>query len=314
MQLPTIEDIRAARERIAGYVDRTPLLRSDVLDAKTNARVFVKAECLQRGGAFKMRGATNKIGALSPHERARGVLAYSSGNHAIAVATVARLYAIPATIIMPADAPKAKIERTRAQGAEILFYDRVGEIREQIGARLVAERGLPLVKPFDDPFVIAGQGTIGLEIAEDIAPDIALAPASGGGLAGGIAIAMPHAKTYAVEPREHDDLLRSLETGEIVENAPGVRSICDALMAPRPSDLTFAVAQKHLAGALSVTDDEVRAAMRFAFEELKIVVEPGGAAALAAVLTGRLDLSGKIVAVVVSGGNVDAETFREALA
>src|SRR5262249_14597214 len=158
------------------------------------------------------------------------VLAYSSGNHAIAVATVARLYGIPATIVMPADAPRAKIERTKAQGAEVIFYDRVGESREQIGARLVAERGLPLVKPFDDLFVMAGQGTIGLEIAEEISPDIALAPASGGGLAGGVAIALPNARTYAVEPLKHDDLIRSLAKGEIVENAPGVRSICDALM------------------------------------------------------------------------------------
>jgi threonine dehydratase len=311
--LPTIEDIRAAAKRIEGVAVRTPLLRSDVLDEATGARVFVKAECLQRGGAFKLRGAYNKIAALTQEECARGVIAFSSGNHAIGVATAARLFAIPAFILMPADAPRIKIDATRAQGAEVMLYDRLTEKREEIGARLAAERGAVLVKPFDDALVVAGQGTIGLEIGEAIAPDIVLAPASGAGLACGVALALPGARVYAVEPQGHDDIARSLASARIESNAPGIRSICDALLVERMGEITFAIARDKLAGALAASDDSVRAAMQFAFQHLKIVLEPSGAIALAAVLDGALDLKGKTVAIIASGGNVDAETFAAVL-
>jgi len=313
--LPTIEDVRAAAERIAGVARKTPLLRSDVLDATTGARVWVKAECLQQGGAFKLRGAVNAVAALGAEGRKNGVLAYSSGNHAIAVASAAKLFGVPAVIVMPADAPRAKLERTRSLGADVVTYDRVRESREEIGARIARERGMPLVKPFDDAFVMAGQGTIGLEIAADLpAVDAVFAPASGGGLAGGIATALPGVKVYAVEPEGHDDIARSLEAGKIVSNPPGVRSICDALLVEHMSELTFAVAQARLAGAVSVSDDEARAAMRFAFEELKLVLEPSGATSLAAVLGRKADITGKTVVVVASGGNVDADAFAAVLA
>ncbi|MES1197482.1 MAG: threonine/serine dehydratase [Pseudomonadota bacterium] len=318
MNAPTIEDIRRAATRIAGIAVRTPLLHSDALDEATGMRTFVKAECLQRGGAFKIRGAYNKIASLSDAERAHGVLAYSSGNHAVAVATSAKLFGIPATIVMPADAPRAKLERTRALGATVITYDRLGESREEIAARLKAEHDLPLVKPFDDPQVMAGQGTIGLEIAEDLSAlgvsrAVVLAPASGGGLAGGIAIALAgRAETYAVEPEGHDDLKRSRESGRIEVNAPGVRSICDALMSPAPSALTLAVARENLAGVFTVSDDDVRRAMRFGFEELKLVIEPGGVAALAAALKHDAPEAEALV-IIASGGNVDAEMFASAI-
>lgn len=315
MNLPTIDDVRAAAERIAGVARKTPLLRCDTLDDAAGANVWVKAECLQQGGAFKLRGAVNAVSALGVEGRRNGVLAYSSGNHAIAVATAAKLFGVPAVIVMPADAPRAKLERTRALGAEVVTYDRVRESREEIGQRIARERSLPLVKPFDDPFVMAGQGTIGFELAAELpALDAVFAPASGGGLAGGIATALPGVQVYAVEPAEHDDIARSLAAGKIVSNAPGVRSICDALLVEHMSELTFAVAKARLAGAVSVTDDEARRAMRFAFEELKLVLEPSGATSLAAVLTRKADIAGKTVAVVASGGNVDAEAFAAVLA
>ncbi|MES1159023.1 MAG: threonine/serine dehydratase [Terricaulis silvestris] len=319
MRIPTLDDIRAAAKRIAPVAVRTPLLRSDALEARVGGPAFVKAECLQRGGAFKIRGAYNKIASLSEDERARGVLAYSSGNHAIAVATAAKLFGVPAVIVMPADAPRAKLERTRALGAEIVTFDRVRESREAISAQLETERKLPVVRPFDDPLVMAGQGTIGQEIAEDLATlglhdAVVVSPASGGGLAGGVAMALEGvARVYAVEPEGHDDLKRSVAAGEIVANAPGVRSICDALMALQPSDLTLAVARSKLAGIFTVSDDDVRRAMRFGFEELKLVIEPGGAAGLAAALKGLAPKAGALV-VIASGGNVDAEMFASAIA
>lgn len=310
----TFADIEAAAARIEGVAVRTPLLRCDALDDATGARVFVKAENLQRGGAFKIRGACNKIRALDAADRARGVLAYSSGNHAIAVAMVARLFGIPAVIIMPADAPRVKLETTRAQGAEIVPYDRLSESREAIGARIAGERGLTLVKPFDDPLVIAGQGTAGLEIGAEIIPDIALAPASGGGLASGIAVALPKTRVFGVEPDGHDDLARSLASGSIESNAPGVRSICDALLVERTGNVAFETARTHLAGAVSASDDEARRAVRFAFAHLKLVLEPSGAMGLAALLAGKIDARGKTVTIIASGGNVDAETFAALIA
>ncbi len=312
--IPTIEDVRAAATRIAGIAVRTPLLRNDMLDEALGAKAWVKAECLQRGGAFKMRGAANAIAALDPAVRARGVIAFSSGNHAIAVATAARLFGIKATIVMPSDAPKIKLETTRANGATVVTYDRVRESREEIGARLSAEAGASLVKPFDDPFVIAGQGTAGLEIGEEIDPDVVIAPASGGGLATGVALALPRARVIAVEPDGHNDIQRTLETGAIQRNAPGIRSICDGLLTEQMGEITYAIARQRFERVLAVSDDAVLRAMKYAFQRLKIVLEPSGAATLAAALEGGLDLKRQTVAIVASGGNVDAETFARALA
>jgi threonine dehydratase len=312
--IPTIEDIRAAAKRIDGIAVKTPLLRNDALDEATGAKVWVKAENLQLAGAFKMRGATNAIAALSPEVRKRGVVAFSSGNHAIAVSTAAKIFGIGAVIVMPSDAPKIKLETTRANGAEVVTYDRIRESREAIGAKLAEERGLSLIKPFDDPNVIAGQGTCGLEIAAALSPDIALVPASGGGLASGVALALPNAKLIAVEPVGHDDIGRTLASGSIQKNAPGVRSICDGLLTESMGEIPFAIARERFAGAVAVTDDEVSRAMKFAFRYLKLVLEPSGAASLAAALEGKADIKGKTIAVVASGGNVDAETFARAIA
>jgi threonine dehydratase len=311
--IPTLEDIRAAAKRIEGVALRTPLIRNDALDEATGARVWVKAENLQRGGAFKMRGATNAIAALDPEIRKRGVLAFSSGNHAIAVSAAARIFGVSAVIVMPADAPRIKLDATRANGAEVVIYDRVNESREQIGAKLSGDRGLALIRPFDDPFVIAGQGTAGLEISEELTPDIALVPGSGGGLTSGVAIALPNTRVFAIEPEGHDDITRSLKSGKRERNAPGIRSICDGLLAEEMGDITYEVARTRFAGAASVPEIDVQRAMAFAFRHLKLVLEPSGAIGLAAALTGAVDIKGQTVAIVASGGNVDAETFIAAL-
>ena len=313
MYVPTIEDVKAAAERIKGIAVRTPLLRNDWLDEAAGARVFVKAECLQRGGAFKMRGAANALAALSPEVRARGVLAFSSGNHAIAVSTAAKHFGVAATIVMPADAPKIKLDTTRALGAEVVTYDRVRESREEIGAKLSTEKGASLIKPFDDPFVIAGQGTAGLEVAEEISPDIVFVPASGGGLATGVALALPNARIIAVEPAEHNDIQRTLAAGSIQRNEPGIRSICDGLLTEQMGEITYKIARERFERVVAVTDDAVRRAMKFAFFRLKLVLEPSGAASLAALLEGGVDVQGKTVAIIASGGNVDAQTFIGAL-
>ncbi len=312
--IPTIEDVRAAAKRIEGIAVRTPLVRNDALDAITGARVFIKAECLQRGGAFKMRGAANAIAALPADVRAKGVIAFSSGNHAIAVSTAAKHFGVDATIVMPADAPRIKLETTRSLGATVVTYDRVNESREAIGARLAEEKGASLIKPFDDPFVVAGQGTCGLEVAEEIAPDLVFVPASGGGLSTGVALALPATRVIAVEPEAHNDIARSLETGSIQRNAPGTRSICDGLLTEQMGEIPFAIAQKRFEAVLGVSDEAVLRAMKFAFHHLKLVLEPSGAASLAALLSGEIDVAGKTVAVIASGGNVDAETFARALA
>ena len=313
MNVPTINDVRAAAERIKGVAVRTPLIRNDTLDAALGAKAFVKAENLQRGGAFKMRGATNAIAALSPEVRARGVIAFSSGNHAIAVSTAAKLFGIKATIVMPSDAPRIKLETTRGNGATVVTYDRINESREEIGAKISAESGASLIKPFDDPNVIAGQGTLGLEIAEEISPDVLVVQGSGGGLSTGTALALPSAQVFVVEPEGHDDIARTLKAGSIQRNAPGIRSICDGLLTEQMGEITYAIARERFSGALAVSDNEVRRAMRFAFRHLKLVLEPSGAAALAAALEGKVELKGKTVAIVASGGNVDEETFVEAL-
>jgi threonine dehydratase len=313
MYVPTINDVRAAAERIKGIAVRTPLIRNDALDAALGAKAFAKAENLQRGGAFKMRGATNAIAALAPEVRARGVIAFSSGNHAIAVSTAAKLFGIKATIVMPSDAPRIKLETTRSLGATVVTYDRVNESREEIGARISQESGASLIKPFDDPNVIAGQGTLGLEIGEEISPDVVVVQGSGGGLSAGVALALPKAQIFVVEPDGHDDIARTLKAGAIQRNAPGIRSICDGLLTEQMGEITYAIARERFSGAVSVSDDEVRRAMRFAFRHLKLVLEPSGAAALAAALEGKVTLAGKTVAIVASGGNVDEVTFVEAL-
>jgi threonine dehydratase len=323
MTLPSLEDVKAAAHRIAPHVRRTPLLRCAALEDLFGAPVLIKAECLQRGGAFKARGAFSAVTALSPAQRANGVLAFSSGNHAIAVATAAQTFGVPAVIVMPADAPAAKLRTTRALGAEVLTYDRLTESREEIGARLAAERALPLIKPFDDPQVIAGQGTAGLELAEQVA-DMGLSLGqvlvctSGGGLAAGIALAIdadPAGPTLlTVEPDGHDDVARSLRAGEILPNPPGVRSICDALLVERMGQLPFAILSQRGARGLTVSDAEVQDAMRFAARELRLVVEPGGAVALAAVLWGKAPRTIGATVVVVSGGNVDLPVLAEILA
>ncbi len=321
-RLPTIEDIRAAAGRLAGRAVRTPLLRSGALDQVTGARVFVKAEPLQRTGSFKFRGAYNAISQLSPAARARGVVAYSSGNHAQGVAAAAALLEVAATIVMPDDAPAVKLAGTRALGAEIVTYDRATQNREALGERLMHERGAALIKPYDAFDTIAGQGTVGLEIAEDLAalglaPDALLCPCGGGGLIAGTATALvaafPEIEIYAVEPEGYDDTARSLAAGERLANPSEALALCDALLAPTPGALTFAINRRLLTGALVVTDDRVLAAMAFAFRHLKLVLEPGGAAALAALLAGAFDARGKTVALVASGGNVDPATFARAL-
>jgi threonine dehydratase len=316
--LPTLADIERAAARLQGFAAATPLLSSDALDRRVGARVLVKAECLQRTGSFKFRGAYNALAQLDAAARGKGVVAYSSGNHAQGVAAAAAILGMRATIVMPADAPQIKVANTRAHGAEIVFYDRAGEEREAIAQRIAAQHGAELLPPFDDARVIAGQGTVGLELAAQAAArgarlDAVVAPCSGGGLIGGIAVALaaksPATKAYAAEPAEFDDLRRSLAAGRRVANEGARRSICDALLAATTGVLTFALAQQHLAESIAVSDAEVERAMAAAFDDLKLVAEPSGAAALAAVLAGKLDVAGGTVGVVLSGGNVDRDFF-----
>jgi threonine dehydratase len=316
--LPTAADIDAAAQRLFGVAVRTPLVNAPVLDAALGARVFLKAETLQRTGSFKFRGAYNKVSSISLARRGAGVVAYSSGNHAQGVAAAARLLGMRATIVMPSDAPRAKRARTLALGAEVVAYDRNSEDRAAIAARLVAERGATLVPPYDDALIIAGQGTIGREIVEDLArlglaPEIVVIGASGGGLAAGISLGVkarvPQAKFYTVEPEGFDDTLRSFASGKREANARMCGSICDALMSNTPGELTFPITQALIGQGLTASDAEVARAVRYAFEELKLVVEPGGAIGLAALLAGKLDVTGKVVVGVLSGGNVDADLF-----
>ena len=322
VRLPTIDDVVDAARRLSGVARVTPLLRSDALDAAAGGPLLIKAESLQRTGSFKFRGACNRIGRLAPKERARGVVAWSSGNHAQGVAAAAAMFGADAAIVMPRDAPRAKIDNTRALGAEIRFYDRRGESREAIGAALAEERGAPVVKPYDDPDIVAGQGTVGLEAAAQAAslglmPDRALVPCGGGGLIAGTALALrnrfPGIAVHPVEPEGFDDTARSLAAGRRIANDPRARSICDALLAPEPGELTFALNRTQLSPGIVVSDREALAAMRAAFRHLRLVVEPGGAVALAAALSGRVECVDRVTLVVLSGGNVDRARFREAL-
>lgn len=311
-------DVVAAAGRIAGQAVRTPLLRNDALDAATGARIWLKPECLQRTGSFKFRGAYNRLSAIPEAERGGGVVAYSSGNHAQGVAAAAKLLGMPALIVMPQDAPAVKVARTRGHGAEVVFYDRYTEDRTAIAAAIAAKRGAVIVPPYDDPYIVAGQGTAGLEAADDLAAmgvvaDMALVCCGGGGLASGFAVGsgLP---VVAVEPEGYDDVVRSLAAGRIlpVEN-PGP-TICDALQTLEMSRLTFGILRKHGARGVFVTEPQVRAAVAFAFRELKLVVEPGGAVALAAALAGVVEVRGKTAVVVLSGGNVETAMFEACLA
>ena len=321
--LPTAADIDTAAKRLAGVAVRTPLINAAVLDDLLGARVFLKVETLQRTGSFKFRGAYNKISSIPPEKRAAGVVAYSSGNHAQGVAAAAKLLGMRATIVMPSDAPRAKRLRTEALGAEVIGYDRNTEDRAAIAMKLVNERGATLVPPYDDPLIIAGQGTIGLEIVEQLAerglkPEIVVVGASGGGLAAGISLGVKSrvasAKFYTAEPDGFDDTARSFVSGKREANARMSGTICDALMTATPGELTFPITSKLIGQGLSATDAEVGRAVRYAFEELKLVVEPGGAIGLAALLAGKVDIKGKVVVGVLSGGNVDTELFAKLIA
>jgi len=305
-------DVVESARRIQGQIERTPLIESEV----GGTRIWLKCECLQTGGAFKLRGATNRLLQLSPEERQRGVVAFSSGNHARGVAIAARRLGIRAVIVMPADAPEVKIEGTRGEGAEIVFYDRRTESREEIAARIAAETGATVVPSFDDAMIVAGQGTAGLEIVEQLgrSPSRILIPCGGGGLASGIALAVPEAEIVIVEPEGWDDMARSLEGGEIVSVEPGApNTFCDAIMTPRVSPITYGVLRDREAKALSVSDDEVADAIRFAWARHGLIVEPGAAVGLAALLAGKIPPAEDTV-VVLSGGNVDPALHNRIIA
>jgi len=324
MTEPNIADIAEAAERLKGRIERTPLLRWQMLDEAAGCKVFVKPEVFQHTGSFKFRGALNKL--LIIRETApeiRHVVAYSSGNHAQGVAAAARLLGFDATIVMPADAPRMKIKKTEALGAKTVFYDRRRDDRRQMTRELAEQLNAVIVPPYDDPAVIAGQGTAGLEIAADLEalglkPDVVIAPCSGGGLVAGLALAIhahfPKARIYAAEPAGYDDLARSLAAGQRLSNAPAQPSICDALMAPTPGQVTFPIHLQHLTGSFAVSDDAVRSAMAIGYRDMKLVLEPGGAAALAALLHHKPAKAGETAIVLLSGGNVDAALFASAIA
>jgi len=320
---PRFADVVAAAARLAGHASRTPLLRAPPLPGAKGATLLVKAETLQRGGAFKFRGAYNRLAQLDAAQAAAGVVAWSSGNHAQGVAAAGQLLGIRTTIVMPADAPVIKVENTRRLGAEIVFYDRPRENREEIACALAAKRGATVVPSYDDPHIIAGQGTVGLEMVAQArelgaAPfNAVLIPIGGGGLIAGCALALhelsPATEIYGAEPVGFDDTARSLASGKRETNVPGAQTLCDALLSPTPGELTFPINKRLLRGGFAVTDEMVLAAMAWAWRELKLVVEPGGAVALAAVLHGLYDCNGKTVGVVLSGGNVDPDVYRKAL-
>lgn len=321
--LPVFADIEAARQRLKGEAVVTPLLESQLLNEAVGGRVLIKAECLQRTGSFKFRGAWNFISSLGDEARRGGVVAYSSGNHAQGVAAAAALRKLPAVIVMPEDTPEIKKANTRAYGAEIVIYDRATQSREEIAGAIARERGAVIVPPYEHRHIIAGQGTAGLELVEQAAAlglrlDTVLTPVGGGGLTAGLALAIagasPATAMLCVEPDGFDDYRRSLQSGRRERNPAATGSICDALMAQEPGELTFAVNQRLVSGGLAVSEDEVKHAMRQAFSLLKLVVEPGGAVALAAVLAGRIETAGRATCVIVSGGNVDARLFADVLA
>lgn len=314
--------IEAARQRMNGEAIRTPLMSSPFLDEIAGRKVLIKPECLQRTGSFKFRGGWSAVSALEPEVRKRGVIAFSSGNHAQGVALAASLHGVPAVIIMPRDAPKIKIENTKAYGAEVVLYDRANEDRDAIGATLSEERGLTLIRPYDEPLVIAGQGTVGLEIAEQaqeagIDKAEVLVCCGGGGLTSGVALALeakaPGLKVRTAEPEHFDDVARSLASGKIERNAALSGSICDAIITPQPGNITFPILKRLCGAGIAVTEEEALRAMVLAFQRLKIVVEPGGAVALAAALFHGDELETDSVIAVASGGNVDSAIMADAL-
>jgi threonine dehydratase len=321
--VPTVADVEKARLRIAGAAVRTPLLFSPTLSERLAARVYLKPECLQRTGSFKFRGAYNALAALDPKDRARGIVAVSSGNHAQGVAEAARLFGVPATIVMPNDAPAPKRRRTERSGARVVAYDRATEDRDVVAVRVVSELGGIFVHPFNGPMVIAGQGTVGLEIADDCAalgeaPDVVVAAASGGGLIAGITLAVRErfagTAIYVAEPAGFDDYARSLAAGTPQRNARAAGSICDALLSPAPGAIGWEINRPALAGGIQASDAEALVAIGYAFDELRLVVEPGGAIGLAALLAGRLDVTGRTIVIVLSGGNVGDDVLAEGIA
>lgn len=322
-QSVAFQDITAAAGRIRNHAVTTPLLRSPALDERTGATILLKPECLQRTGSFKFRGAFNCLSQFAAEDKKRGVVAASSGNHAQGVAASAQLLGISATMIMPADAPEIKLARTRGFGADVITYDRATEDRDEIAARVVSEKGAVFVHPFNDPDVIAGQGTVGLEMAlqaKDLGLQIddAFVCTGGGGLSSGVALALhelsPHTTLHTVEPSDFDDYKRSLEKGERLSNPSLSGSICDALLSDSPGEIGFSILRQLAGEGLTVSDDEVLEAVAFAFSELKLVVEPGGAAALASVLSGKYPVKGKTICVVLTGGNIDPKMLLEAVA
>lgn len=320
--LPIFDDVKMAAIRIAGKAVRTPTIESAALNERVDGRVLIKLECLQRTGSFKFRGAYNRISQLGIDAKAGGVVAFSSGNHAQGVAAAAQINGLPALIVMPEDTPQIKVQNTQSYGADVVFYDRASEDREAIAKKIATQRSAVIVPPFDDPHIIAGQGTTGLELAHDlsargISPDALLVPASGGGLLAGISLAfselLPSTALYSVEPEGFDDLKRSLKSGKRQKNKQTTGSICDALLTQQPGVLTFGINHELVTAGITVSDDEVRDAMRYAFNTLKLVIEPGGAVPLAAVLSGKIDCCGQTTAIVLSGGNVDASLYAEIL-
>lgn len=315
-----ITDIEAAAARLRGVSVRTPLIQNFELDEIAGGKVLIKPECLQVTGSFKIRGAYNHLSQLTPEQAGRGVVAWSSGNHAQGIAAAGGMLGIKTAIVMPEDAPQAKLDNTKRLGGEVITYDRYSGDREVIAKALAAERGAAIVPSYDDEHIIAGQGTIGLELADDainleLPADQVLIPCGGGGMSSGCAVALksrlPEVDIYAVEPVEFDDTARSFASGKRVRIDATARSICDALRTPIPGRLTFAINRKLLSGVLTVSDQEVRAAIRFAFKNLKLVIEPGGAVALAAVLSGKIETAGRTTAIVLSGGNIDMDLFAE---
>lgn len=318
-----LADVETAAARLAGRVVRTPLISSPVLDARLNARVLFKAECLQRTGSFKFRGASNALDRIAPAERARGVVACSSGNHAQGVAEAARLAGVPATIVMPHDAPAVKRARTERSGARVVPYDRARDDRDAMAAEIAGRTGATIIPPYDDVGVMAGQGTVGLEIVEELCArnlvaDRVLVPVSGGGLLSGVATAvtaaMPDAAVQPVEPEGFDDMSRSIAAGARLENERLSGSLADALLARRAGALTFPIVLQRARPGVAVPEAALLPAVAFAFQELKLVTEPGGAIGLAALLSGALEVEGETVVVVLSGGNVDGAVFARALA
>jgi threonine dehydratase len=323
MKLPvTYNDVLSAAEQIAGYAIYTPILESPQLNEMLGGRLLVKAESLQLAGSFKFRGAYNRISRLSEEEKKFGVVAFSSGNHAQGVALASKILSIPAVIVMPKDAPQLKIDNTRSFGAEIIFYDRASENREKISQQLAKERNATLVPSYDDPYIIAGQGTVGLEIVKQVSEmgahlDVLISPCGGGGLISGTALAFsrefPLVEIYSAEPEGFDDTLRSLAAGERLPIVGNPSTFCDSLMLPIPGEITFPINMELLKGGFAIKDIDTARAMAMAFQFLKIVLEPGGAIALAAVINGSFDCKNKTVCVICSGGNVDSHVFKKAI-